>query len=366
MKAVKITAPGVVELVDRAPGTLESGQVRVAVRLCGIGESDLARYRGLVPGVLPAFAGDEMVGEVVESRSDLLARGDRVVGCVADAMAQEVVVEARHLRRVPPGVDDPAAVLARPLAGAMKAVADAEIQPGQHVVVIGTGPIGLLVTKVAAVREPKTLVAVGRSRDGLERARRHGAHALFFGNPEQIGRGIRAIIENVEGMGAPGGRLAHAVIETTGVQAGIDAAVKAVAPQGRIVVGGHHHGTRSWPEGYLTAGGIHRLAGHLAPGAVDDALWFMEKGMDMVAAGDLPGLEGLVTEVPLDRAREAFTHANGHPGGRRRPGWRELLAPLLSAIEARPANSADDRVPAGAEPRQSWRAARPVKVAVRP
>ena len=65
--------PGsVLKLVDRAAPTLQEGQARISVLRCPINPSDLLQIAGNygVRPALPAIAGNEGLGRVVEVRGD--------------------------------------------------------------------------------------------------------------------------------------------------------------------------------------------------------------------------------------------------------------------------------------------------------
>src|SRR6476660_8889215 len=64
-KAVQVTKPGTLELVERPIVEPASGQVRVRVEACGICHTDAATVNGVYPGLkLPRVPGHEVVGRI--------------------------------------------------------------------------------------------------------------------------------------------------------------------------------------------------------------------------------------------------------------------------------------------------------------
>lgn len=88
---------------------LTTGQVRVAVKASGLNRADLLQKAGMYPpppGVTPVL-GLECAGEVVEINGPSRWQvGDRVCALLAGGgMADEVVVDGRHLLPVPAGLN---------------------------------------------------------------------------------------------------------------------------------------------------------------------------------------------------------------------------------------------------------------------
>src|SRR5258705_6227282 len=64
-KAVEVSAPGVLRVVERPVSEPEAGQVRIRVEACGICHTDAATVTGTYPGLnLPRVPGHEVVGRI--------------------------------------------------------------------------------------------------------------------------------------------------------------------------------------------------------------------------------------------------------------------------------------------------------------
>jgi propanol-preferring alcohol dehydrogenase len=62
-KAVEVSAPGVLRVVERQVSEPGAGQVRIRVEACGICHTDSATIAGVYPGLtLPRVPGHEVVG----------------------------------------------------------------------------------------------------------------------------------------------------------------------------------------------------------------------------------------------------------------------------------------------------------------
>ena len=163
------------EVPEPTPGPRD---LVVEVKCCGICGSDL--HAASLPGGLPkgCVMGHEFAGEVVEVGGEATGGfqiGDRVtgipgIGCgacaaclsgdvmhcpelvitglgqVPGAYAQYLRVGSNEAVALPEAVDFRLGALVEPLAVGLHAVNAAGLSPGQEVLVIGAGPIGLAVT----------------------------------------------------------------------------------------------------------------------------------------------------------------------------------------------------------------------------
>jgi len=207
--------PGSVELRDVPKPQIRPGEVLLRSRGIGICGSDLHQWHGTQAWAVnwPVTLGHEFCGEVVEVGSDVTGWhvGDRVAcetaarvcghcpmcrtghynlcperlgfGYGVDGAAAEFVkAEPRLLHRIPDNVTWEQAALTEPCAVAFNAVVEkSHPRPGDLAVVLGPGPIGLLVTQMLRNTGPARLVLVGLRRDAkrLELAQRFGADEVI-------------------------------------------------------------------------------------------------------------------------------------------------------------------------------------------
>lgn len=178
-------------------------------------------------------AGDRVVSEtaaVIDPESPLtrqgfynLDPGRRGFGAAVDgAMTRFVRVPARILHRVPDALPLEVAALSEPCCVAFNATAvNSRIVPGDRVLVLGPGPIGILCAAIARLCGAEVAVAgLERDRVRLEKAESYGC-TVITGDPTTWARGG-------DGLGAEG------VIDATGVSAALQTALDAVRPAGWI------------------------------------------------------------------------------------------------------------------------------------
>lgn len=219
-------APLQVQNVPRQP-LPESNWVRVRNRLAGICGSDLhlvyadGDFRiapAALPGQTHSYPGHEVVGEVIEVGEDVqhLRAGDRVTlqygpNCITGDLhpfcracasgnyqlcerghmqqeepigggwSEEMLLHEQQLFRVPDGLTDEQAVLLEPTAVALHAVLRRLPQPGEQVLIIGAGTIGLLILQVIHALAPQARVHVmARHAFQIEQATRLGAEQILY------------------------------------------------------------------------------------------------------------------------------------------------------------------------------------------
>jgi alcohol dehydrogenase len=336
---------GVVSL-DAQP-VPESGldDVLVRIALVGICATDLHLLAGHIGDPFPLVPGHEFVGEVAALGARAADERSLAVG---DHVAVEMLLPCRSCARCREGRynlcerDDPAAgiahgrqygvniprtvapglwggyadyvmapidaiihrlphdlpweraVLVEPLAVAHRALARGRVVAGDTVVIIGPGPVGLLLAAAARAAGASRVVVVGTRTSRLEVAARFGADAVV--NSRQTDD-MRAAVR-----GALNGVDPDVVIEIAGVAAAQQDAVRLARRGGRVVLAGACGAgaavTLFADEDLLTRE-VDVLPSFLSAGGFEPAI-------AMLARGGFP-FEDLVTHrFPLDEVREAF------------------------------------------------------------
>src|SRR6478609_531041 len=102
---------------------------------------------------------------VCANRSEIGIRGS-----YPGALAEKLRVPAGALLELPDGVDDTAGAMVEPGGNALRAVQAAAVAPGERLLVVGTGAIGLLVAQLAGADGVEVHLA-GVAGPGLEFAR---------------------------------------------------------------------------------------------------------------------------------------------------------------------------------------------------
>lgn len=191
MKALVKTEPGFgnLEVLDREIPSPNADEVKIKVHYAGICGTDVHTYEGHYKVNFPVTLGHEFSGEVVETGANVtdFKIGDRVTSettyyicgeceyCQSGdynlcnhrkglgtqqngGFTQYLVARAASVHRIPDNVSYKAASMTEPLACAHHAVSKIEIQPGDVVVVMGPGPIGLLVAQVVKSKGAEVVI----------------------------------------------------------------------------------------------------------------------------------------------------------------------------------------------------------------
>lgn len=198
-----------------------------------LGHEFCGTIRQLGPAVTGWKVGDRVVSEthaVIDPNSPLSRQGlynldpnRRGYGAAVDgAMRRYVPVPARILHRIPDHLSFEKAALTEPCCVAYSAVViNGHIRPGDRVLVLGPGPIGLLCAAIAKLCGAIVGVA------GLERDRARLAIAEGYGCEAVVGD-PREWCQQGDGLGVEG------VIDAAGVSATLKLAIDVVRPAGWI------------------------------------------------------------------------------------------------------------------------------------
>ncbi len=306
------------DCAEVAPG---AGQVQIKVEYCGICGTDLHLFHGAMAHrlTLPHVMGHEMSGTLAAIGPGVTGwqPGDRVTvrpldpcgACPACRMGHSHIchnlkfigidtpgalqgmwtVPAHTLHRLPDSLSLRQGALVEPIAVACHDVRMSELQAGEFAVVIGGGPIGILIALVAQARGARVLQAeVNPFR--LQLARELGIETV---NPLEVD--LPALVnQHTAGAGA------DVVFEVSGSQAGSEMMTKLPRTRGRIVVVAIYAEPVKidlfrffWRELKLSGARVYEA---------ED----FDFAIQLASAGKLP-LDRLVTDVlPLSRLEEAM------------------------------------------------------------
>ncbi|GAA1324468.1 zinc-dependent alcohol dehydrogenase [Pseudonocardia xinjiangensis] len=206
------------------------------------------------------------------------------------ALAEHWVVPEHTLLRLPEDLSLRTAALLEPTAVAVHDVRRARLGAGESALVVGGGPVGLLIALVARAGGADVVVAEP------DATRRGTAADLGLDIVDPREQDVSAVVrERTEGAGA------RVAFEVSGTQSGLDTAVAALAVRGRLCQVGIHAAPRTvdlhrffWRELELLGARLYTRAD-----------W--EEAVRLVASGELP-VDRLVSRiVPLEEVGEAFT-----------------------------------------------------------
>lgn len=261
--AAVLFAPGDVRTIQVPVSPLKRGDVRVAVRACGVCSSDVHYYRhGRIGDFVvtePLILGHECAGEVVDVCPTVtsLRVGDRVavepgIPCrrcdycrrgrynlctemsffatppINGAFRHSVVVPADFAYRIPDSMSYEQAAMLEPLSVGIWAVQRAQLHVGQTVAIIGAGTIGCVTLQVARTAGATTIIASDVEPMRLRIARQLGATHTIDARQTGTLDEIRRIT----------GRGVDVAFETSGSVATLRDALGAVKPGGVAVLVG--------------------------------------------------------------------------------------------------------------------------------
>jgi 2-desacetyl-2-hydroxyethyl bacteriochlorophyllide A dehydrogenase len=321
MLAATYTGDGQFAVGECAPVPPGRGQVRLDVAYVGICGTDLHIKHGAMDHRVgpPAVIGHEMSGRVAELGHGVdgwragqpvtvmplrwcgacaACRGghqhvcERLVFVGIDApgaMQQSWTVDADLLVALPEDLPLQLAALTEPLAVAVHDVRRSGLTAGQQVLVVGGGPIGVLVAAVARAAGADVVVSE------LSPARRATAQALGLATVDPGAADLAAFVADwTGGAGVP------VAFEVSGSAQGLADAVAAAAVRGRVVVVAIHPQPTPvdlhrmfWRELTLIGARVYERADY-------------ERAVDLLARGAID-VAPLVTSVqPLGHTQEAF------------------------------------------------------------
>lgn len=313
------------DVADPVISDPEDAIVRVdAVTICG---TDLHILKGDVPEVEPGrILGHEAVGTVIEVGPGVrtVRPGDRVlVSCISacgrcrycrstsygqctggggwilghlvDGTQAELVrtpFADTSLHKLPEGVSDEAAVLLADILPTSYEVGvrNGRVGPGDTVVIVGAGPIGLAAVVTSRLYSPASIVVIDPDTGRLDAAKRFGADVTLTPDqdPEEA---VRAL--TTDGFGA------HAVIEAVGIPETFEMCTRLVRAGGHVANVGVHGRPATL---HLEDLWIRNVT--ITTGLVDTSSTPML--LDMLAAGRLD-TAGLVTHrFGLDEMQDAY------------------------------------------------------------
>jgi 2-desacetyl-2-hydroxyethyl bacteriochlorophyllide A dehydrogenase len=326
MRAVSYTGDRNLEIVSVEPVEPGPGEVRLSVEYVGICGTDLHIYHGDMDQRVrpPAIVGHEMSGRIVavgtavagwqvgQSVTVMPLRWDGdCPACVAGnqhlchhlifigidapgALQQSWTVPAEVLVALPAEMPLEHAALVEPTAVAVHDVRRAALQSGERAVVVGGGPVGLLIALVAR-REGGDVMIVE-----IDEYRRNVASKLGF---QVLDPSVSDVTSAVDEW--TGGAGADIAFEVSGAAGGVTTAVDVLAVRGRLVLVAIHSQPREvnlfrffWRELSLVAARLYRRPD-------------FERAVELVADGTIPA-DVLISRIePLDRAADAFAALGG-------------------------------------------------------
>ena len=316
-RAVEVSAPEVLRVVERQVSEPGVGQVRIRVEACGVCHTDAATVTGIYPGLnLPRVPGHEVVGRIEalgrgvskweigqrvgvgffggeDGVCEPCRRGD-IVNCqnpvipgvtVDGGYAEVMIAEARGIASIP---DELRSAEAAPLLCAgittYNALRNAGLRGGDLVAVQGIGGLGHLGIQFARRMGFRT-VAIGRGREKEKLAKDLGAHVYL----DTAAEDAAVVLQRMGG--------ARAILATGTSGDAMGPLVSGLAARGKLIVVAVPEDQMQLSAVPLVFGG-RSIYGTLAGTAMDTE--------DTLAFSVLENIRPMIETVPLEQAADAY------------------------------------------------------------
>jgi L-iditol 2-dehydrogenase len=337
MKALLLTAPSQLELVDFPEPNPAADEVVVRIRACGICGSDIHGWDGSTGRRrTPLIMGHEASGEIVATGPHVKAwrPGDRVTFdstlscgtcrfCASGqinlcenrrvvgvspveykqhgAFAERLALPDRILYRLPDNLPFEQAAMVEPVSIAVHAVQRTKIAPGSTAVVIGSGMIGLLVIQALRWAGAAQVVAVDLADNRLELARRLGAtHTVNSGRADAAAE----VAQITSGLGA------DTAFEVVGFTPTVNLAIAVLKRGGTcVLVGNLSPQTQDFPLQAVVTKEITLLGSCASAGEYPLCL-------DLIARGVIDVRPMIETVAPLADGATWFERLSARDGGK--------------------------------------------------
>ncbi len=314
-RAIQASAPGVLELVERARPVPGSGEVLLEVEACGICGADVADVNTVRDGA--RVPGHEVIGRIAEVGANVpamwkvgmrvglgrlgghcnecsmcrqghfqLCRNQQFVGSSCDGgYAEMMLARATGLVALPEELNsiEAAPLLCAGLA-TFNAMRKSGALAGDLVAIQGLGGLGHLAVQYAR-KMGFRVVAVGRGQDIAAEVKALGAHRYIDTNVEDP-------VSVLQGIGG-----AQLVLTTITDSAAASSLFAALAPQGKLLVLGVGKEPLTVSPGLLVSGE------RVIEGSITGTPYESERTLNFSVLADVrPAIE----TMPLERAPEAF------------------------------------------------------------
>jgi len=244
-------------LTEKSLRSTRPDEVLLKVAVCGVCGTDVKIVDGQSHATPPVVLGHEFCGHIIECGRDVrnFAVGDlvavdpnifcgqcqfcrqgkvnlcenlRALGVDIDGgFAEYCIAPAGQCFRLPQATNPVRAALLEPLSCALYGFQKAAVQPGETVIIMGGGMIGILMLKLARLSPARQIIVIEPDAERRELCLKMGAD-LAFSPDEQSERKILDVTQ--------GG--AETVIECAGTIPAVELAYRLVKNGGRLVIFG--------------------------------------------------------------------------------------------------------------------------------
>lgn len=329
MYAIKYDGPRKVQCVEIDKPQAGENEALIKVRSAGICGSDIGAFRGTNGLVTyPRIIGHEVAGEILsipEHNKKGLKAGDHVIvdpylycgscypcsigrtNCCTDlkvlgvhaegGMSEYFVHPADMLWKLPKDMPWELAPIAEPLTIALHGIHRGGLKAGEHVAIIGAGPIGILAA-MAAIAYGAHPIMIDLVDERLEAARKLGVRYTVNSGREDTAAKVSEYT---------GGRMAELVMECSGANPAVRSALDLVSNAGRITLTGCPKKETPLPTDVITKKEVD------IRGARTSANEF-EEAIDLIHTGKVDARKILTKVVTIKEAPGTIIDIEKNPG----------------------------------------------------
>lgn len=329
MKALVLEHPETVSIKEVPMSERRQGQALIKISAVSVCGSDISAYHGRGVAVpYPLILGHEVAGviqEMDDTAGSELKVGDRVIldpyifcghcypcslgrtncceslkvlGVQTDgAMSEYFAHPVSLLHKVPDEIPWELVPLAEPLVIALHGLHRAAVAEGEHVAIIGAGPIGLLAA-MAIIQYGAVPILVDIVPERLELGRSLGVKHTLNPKEQDAVESIRQITN---------GRMAEVVMEMSGSHGGIQNTLDYASYCGRITLTGWPTGETPLMTPLITRKELDVRGARTGAGEFEEAL-------ELISSHKIDARAVLTKVVPFEGLPEAIRRQAEEPG----------------------------------------------------
>jgi len=324
MRAAVLYGPEDLRIEEVEIPQIGDNEVLVKIKNIGVCPSDVRNYLGIYKRNIPygkesyGLSGHEWSGEIVKVGENVkgFSVGDRVVpeiivpcgSCkfcmkgmtnlcknktgIIRGYAEYAKAPAKALFKIPENVSFSEAAFSEPIAVCLHANDIISPKPGETILIIGGGPMGLIHLQISKLSGANVILSeIVESR--LKAAKDFGADVVVNPLNEDLSKVVKGL---TQGYGA------DAVIVATGSKTAIESAFKAVSAAGTIVLfGGTYPPTNIEVDPNLIHYGELKVTG-----SYDHLPTHVERGLKLLSQKKINVKKLISHTFPLDSLKEAF------------------------------------------------------------
>ncbi len=323
-----------IDIPTAGPGEL---LVKVEAALtCG---TDIKTYERGHPTIIthvPSTFGHEFSGQVTAVGEGVTAfqEGDRVCTCNAvpcgdcyycrlghgnlcedllvlnGAYAEYIVIPARMVRRnvhkLPDTMTYQEAAVSEPLGTAVHCIRRSRILPGDTAVILGSGPLGLMLCRLAFLRGARVILSGPITEERRRVATLYGVSEFINKREVTEAKDRIAMVKSL----TTGGRGVDVAIEAAGQPAAWEEAIRMVRKAGTVVF---HGGCKSGSTITVDTAAMH-YEEHTLIGVYHQDPDDYHRSVNLLASRQVDGRELITRTMPLNQLLTAFENVRNYSG----------------------------------------------------